>query len=126
LTEVCRYCKIKIAQFLIEKGANIHWKGGRHNYSELHIAAYNGCNEIIELLIENGADINARNKRGETPLMYAIENGKVQTAKIFIDKGADIKATNRSYESAMDYAIRYKQYEIIDILQKINDKKISH
>jgi len=127
LFEACRYCKIEIARFLIEKGANIHDKKTRHKPTPLHVAAYTGCNEIIELLLKNGADINARNILGETPLMYAIENGNVQTAKLLIDKGANIKATSRSYGTALDFAIRYKRYEIINILQKkIIDEKNSY
>jgi len=37
----------------------------------LHEAALHGRVEVVELLLENGADVNAKNHRGETPLFYA-------------------------------------------------------
>lgn len=35
-----------------------------------------GREEIVELLLKNGADINQKNKQGNTPLDIAVEKGK--------------------------------------------------
>ena len=40
--------------------------------SPLMVAAHEGHENIVTLLLQNGADINARNKDGMTPLMVAI------------------------------------------------------
>ena len=45
--------------------------GVRLNSTTLHLAALEGQKEIVELLIANGADVNAKTKRGETPLDQA-------------------------------------------------------
>ena len=45
-----------------------------------------------ELLIEKGADIEAKNKGGSTPLHIAALSGSGDIAKLLIDNGADIKA----------------------------------
>ncbi|XP_006656592.2 probable E3 ubiquitin-protein ligase XBOS36 [Oryza brachyantha] len=54
--------------------------------SPLHIAAAKGHHEIAALLLENGADVNARNIYGQTPLMQACRFGHwevVQTLLVF-------------------------------------------
>lgn len=32
--------------------------------------------ELVKLLIENGANVNAKNSEGQTPLIYAAQNGE--------------------------------------------------
>lgn len=39
----------------------------------LHLAASKGFNRVIEMLVERGADLSARNRRGQTPLAVAEE-----------------------------------------------------
>ena len=57
----------KIAQFLIEKGADVNAKS-RDGSTPLHSAAFLGRVEIAELLIQKSADVNQKNFRDETPL----------------------------------------------------------
>ncbi|CAA2984451.1 E3 ubiquitin- ligase XBAT33 [Olea europaea subsp. europaea] len=54
--------------------------------SPLHFAAAKGHNEIVGLLLENGADVNSRNYCGQTALMQACRYGHwevVQTLLLF-------------------------------------------
>ena len=44
--------------------------------SALHLAVINGHKEVIELLIANSADINAKRADGKTPLQIAEEQGR--------------------------------------------------
>jgi ankyrin repeat protein len=46
----------------------------------------------LQTMIRDGADVNARDKRGETPLMYAATVGSVDAMKFLIAKGADVNA----------------------------------
>ena len=39
----------------------------------LHVAAWRMSNDTLDVLIRHGADVNARNKKGETPLMLAVK-----------------------------------------------------
>ncbi|RHN81860.1 putative ankyrin repeat-containing domain-containing protein [Medicago truncatula] len=54
--------------------------------SPLHFASAKGHNEIVALLLENGADVNSRNYSGQTALMQACRYGHwevVQTLLLF-------------------------------------------
>jgi ankyrin repeat protein len=55
----------------------------------IHHAARNGDTEVVRLLIEHGADINARNTRGHTVLYCAGGHGHLGTVRLLLDAGAD-------------------------------------
>ena len=52
-------------------------------------AALNGKTEAAKLLIEKGADVNARNRDGTTPLHSAAFLGRIETVKLLLENGAD-------------------------------------
>lgn len=60
--------------------------------SPIHDAAVAGDVELVELLIENGADVDDRDVHGYTPLILAIQAGNTDIAKVLIDNGADVNA----------------------------------
>ena len=66
---------------------------GRDNKDTcLHVAAYNGHLAICRLLIDKGAQVEAKCSGGSTPLHYAAHQGHVQIVRLLCDHGADIKA----------------------------------
>lgn len=50
----------------------------------LHLACLTGDIGMVELLLQHGADINACDSRGQTPLHYCIIRGKSAAAKVLI------------------------------------------
>lgn len=58
----------------------------------LHEAASEGDAALVSRLIKDGADVNARNKEGLTPLMMAAGRGNVKIAALLLNKGADVNA----------------------------------
>lgn len=55
----------------------------------LHVAADFGQDEVVEYLISKGANVNAPDKHGITPLLSACYEGHVSCVKILLEKGAD-------------------------------------
>ncbi|XP_060085355.1 myotrophin-like [Ylistrum balloti] len=56
--------------------------------NSLHIAADFGHHEMLKLLIEKGADVNAEDKHGMTPLLAAIYENHVECVKVLVENGA--------------------------------------
>ena len=61
------------APFLIEKGANLN-AGAGIGGTPLARAAYEGHVEVVELLLTKGADVNAKDVSGRSPLDSADES----------------------------------------------------
>ena len=61
---------------LLEAGADVN-AVNEADFTALHGAAFRGLNEIVQLLMENGADIDARDFRGRTP--YRVAEGSQQS-----------------------------------------------
>ncbi len=75
--------------------------------------------EVAELLLGAGADPNARDKNGQTPLMYAAENGDLAMIRWLLEHGADPAVKDDLGETALDSADGYTYLdEIKQLLSK--------
>jgi Ankyrin repeats (many copies) len=67
----------------------------------LHAAAAEGDAQLAQLLLQLGAQINARNKPGATPLFCACESGSVEVARTLLEAGAEMWGLTASGENCM-------------------------
>ena len=58
----------------------------------IHLAAYADKPDVIECLVEAKANVNAKNKQGQTALHVAINEGFKGTVKTLLEQGADTSA----------------------------------
>ena len=72
---------------------------------------------LLELLVKNGADVNARDNTGSTALMMASYEGNVDVVKMLLENGADLNATEKSGKTALSIAKLKDNKEVIDILE---------
>ncbi len=86
--------------------------------SPLFFAVKVGDKKIIDLLIENEANVNKANETGTTPLMIAAKYGNTYAVKTLIKHGADPMALNNSGHTAETYASAFKHNHIKSLLKK--------
>jgi ankyrin repeat protein len=72
--------------------------------------------ENIIALLNKGADINARDKAGYTPLIHAIVNRNPEKVKTLLNHGADINIKAQKGESALQVAIQLGDAKVIKML----------
>ena len=63
-----------------------------------------GRKEIVELLVDAGADVNAKSEKGTTPLHYATVFGHREVAELLIAKGSDVNAKSQDGYTPLDFA----------------------
>jgi Ankyrin repeats (3 copies) len=64
---------------------------------DLIAAAKRGDAESVKSLLAKGADVNAKTRYNQTPLMFASEKGHLEVVKILIEAGADVNVTDTFY-----------------------------
>lgn len=72
----------------------------------MHVAAHHNNDQCLLVLFQRGADLNARDKDGWTPLCYAASVGAHQSVWMLAECGADIHAESNNGETPLTKAVK--------------------
>lgn len=95
---------------LLAKRAEVN----RPGWTALHYAAAIGNNDIVALLLEKSAYIDAESPNKTTPIMMAARGGHIWTVKLLLDEGADATLKNDLGLTAIDFAAQFEHQDIVD------------
>ncbi len=95
---------------LLAKGAEVNQPG----WAALHYAATSGNNDIVQLLLDHFAYIDAESPNKTTPLMMAARSGHILTVKLLLDEGADATLKNDAGMTAIDFANKFNHKDIAE------------
>ncbi|KAL6080674.1 Poly [ADP-ribose] polymerase tankyrase-2 [Balamuthia mandrillaris] len=82
----------------------------------LHEAARWGHTNVIEFLLDNKAELEARTNEGSTPLHLAAMNGKDDAVRFLISKGADINCVDNYKDTPLMAASGAGQVNTVQLL----------
>jgi ankyrin repeat protein len=85
---------------LLARGAKVHLDG----WSPVHYAATGPEPELVRLLLDKGAPVDARSPNGSTPLMMAARYGSEASVDLLLARGANPKLRNVRDLTAADFA----------------------
>jgi len=104
--------QLDMVRELIAKGADVNKPG----WAPLHYAATGSHLEIMSLLLENSAYIDAASPNGTTPLMMAASYGTPAAVKLLLDEGADPTLRNQKGLNAINFAQRANRPDSAELI----------
>ncbi|CAD5113657.1 DgyrCDS2818 [Dimorphilus gyrociliatus] len=121
-----RYGFPDMVKVLIEEGkADINQTRKLGLVSPLILAASMGYSQILEILLENGANVDTTIHGHETALHYASALGHTTCAKILLNKGASVDFLNELGETPLQLAAMGDHCEIVNLLLE-NGARLDH
>lgn len=105
-------------KFLLKNGALINRRSeGFGGVSPISVAAFDVNLEMVQLLIDNGADVSITDSTGDTVLLKAILSEKsYDIIKLLIKNGADVNKANNDKGTPLMKAAQYNLPEIVKLL----------
>lgn len=101
-----------ICQKLIARDADVNKPG----WTPLHYAATSGHLDVMRMLLDNHAYIDAASPNGSTPLMMAAMYGTTDAVKLLLEAGADPTLKNALGLSAIDFAWRVQKEDAVALI----------
>lgn len=113
-----------LAKILLDLGADVNAIESEAGGTPLSLAAARCRNEVVELLIKQGANINSQSDIifGDTPLHIAVKNNQIENIKLLLAAGADTKISNFNQQTPLDIAYAENKQDVIDLFLKIHKK----
>ncbi|CAL7961031.1 conserved hypothetical protein [Alphaproteobacteria bacterium] len=115
---------IEIAKLLVNLGAHVDAATKSNKATPLMAAAINSFPDVIEFLLNAGANPNAKDVGGNTPLILAALKGHSKVAELLMKFGSDVNTVNNVGETALTLAASQGYLEVVE--QLFNTEKITN
>ncbi|XP_075973370.1 ankyrin repeat domain-containing protein 27-like [Anticarsia gemmatalis] len=100
----CKKCCCKISKNLLKTSPTVTSRDS-HGLTALHVACIHGKANVVECLIEMGAEVNATDLNECTPLHYASSRGHQNALLLLLHSGADINQANIDKNTPLHMAV---------------------
>ena len=105
---------------MVEKNQQLVNQGdaGRANTKPLHLASRRGFLELVNYLVKEGADVNARGAWELTPLHYTAVFDQPSITSSLLNHGADPCLKDAKGNTALDHAITEQNEDVATVLKE--------
>jgi ankyrin repeat protein len=96
---------------------------GANDERPIHWAALSGNLDVVTLLLDNGAMIDAVDAQGLTALHWAAWQGRPEVARLLVDQGAAVDVISAAGNTALDRAISDGHQDVAEYLTSIGARR---
>ena len=109
---------LRLVELLLNNGANMNSKHGDRPL--LHIAVDSRNRELVSLLLDRGAEVDAVDNNNFTALSSAVIRGDFEISSLLLSRGADMNAAAVDGLTAMHRACYYGHVDIVKLIMSKN------
>ncbi|HEY3741358.1 MAG TPA: ankyrin repeat domain-containing protein [Bryobacteraceae bacterium] len=107
------------AEALLDAGASVTERSTNAMANmPLHAGVAGRSFELVKLLVDRGAPVNARQHGGWTPIHAAAQSGDAAMVTLFLEHGAEVDARADNNQRPMDLALTKGHQAIVDLLEQ--------
>ncbi|KAI0272290.1 ankyrin repeat-containing domain protein [Gloeopeniophorella convolvens] len=107
---------LAVIRSLLDGGADVNIKGNLGEGTALQVAVSRGNRDIVQLLLDHGANIHAPSLRSGSTLQDAVSDGNRDIVQLLLDRGADVNELRGSYGSALERAVSNGNLDVVQVL----------
>lgn len=104
------------AKSLLSQGVSVNAQDSELGVTALMSAVEDRHADVARLLLENGADVNRKDAKGNTPLMAAALGGQTSLVMALLHRGADVNAENDYAETPLSNAVINGHADVVKML----------
>lgn len=104
LNHAARNGNLDLCQYLLNQGSKTEIPGGDERGTALHGVAASGRADILELLLDRGAELDARDEMGDTSLLVAVDKRQSNAVRFLLEKGSNIYALSENGRAIIELA----------------------
>ncbi len=110
---------VDLVKQILKYDPDLEVRESKANATPLHFAAVNNHVEILVMLLEKGANPEARLINGLTTLHIAAEHGSIEMVEAILKKNVDITARDVHGRTVLHFAVANKKPDSADIIHRI-------
>lgn len=119
LHKLATYCdKINLVEEIVTAGAEVNIYTSQGHYSPLFFAASNNCSKIVDVLLKNKAEVNAKTEKNLTSLYEAASYGFQEVAKILLRNNANPNLADNEGTTPLHLAAKNNNQMVIQYLNE--------
>lgn len=110
--------KDSIVELLLNHEADMYKTGPKYGQTPLHVAVMQNNLSVVNVLINNGMDVNVKDVNRKTPLIYAIGSNNKELVELLLKKNAKLPEEKEVIDQVLNSSVQYGFQDIAEYLVK--------